>query len=119
MYGFTKEKIDSLYDAEWCLRLINFDKDMEVYVDGPAYGAEKKNLANLQWFYNTQKEHEFGAKEWMDPAQAEGYHALLYHNNPNLLTREDSFLYLVLSSGSTMMCKSIFKDKYRHLKLST
>lgn len=55
MYGFTKEKTDSLYDAEWCLRLINFDKDMEVYVDGPAYGAEKKNLANLQWFYNTQK----------------------------------------------------------------
>lgn len=115
-YGFTKEKIESLYHAQWCIRLVHFIEDTQMFIDGNNLETDNTNLANLQWLYNI---HGFCAKNWMEPEQEEGYHQLLSQDDPNLLTREDGFLYLVLASGSTAIYKTIFNEKYPHLKLNT
>lgn len=58
-------------------------------------------------------------KEWLEPKQERGIHLLLSNDDPNSLPMEDTFLYLVLASGSTDLCKKIFKERYYHMKYST
>ncbi|KAJ7378816.1 hypothetical protein OS493_020414 [Desmophyllum pertusum] len=44
-----------------CLRIVNFQKESQLFVDGPEWGAES-SLENIKWLYHIQKSMALGLK---------------------------------------------------------